>query len=75
MVSGILPQAVNLARKPISLTLIGPSDVDEQARYRGSLNFLSTEHDDRNYWLRAAVNYQKSEAIACRDRRFSGERR
>lgn len=51
-ISGILPEAVNLARKPILLTLIGPmTETEEYSEdlYLCLLNFLGACNGGRNY--------------------------
>lgn len=48
-ISGILPDAVNLARKPILLTLIGPMTETEDSENLCLLNSLGAYNGGRNY--------------------------
>lgn len=64
-ISGILPEAVNLARKSILLTLIGP--VTERRRIARMLSaYLILSRSEyngvRNYWPVIALKYPKTSA-------------
>lgn len=48
-ISGLLPEAVNLARKPILLTLIGPMTETEDSQNLCLLNFVEACNGGRNY--------------------------
>lgn len=50
-ISGILPEAVNLARKSILLTLIGPMTEIEDSENLCLLNSLGACNGGRNYYL------------------------